>query len=72
MTKEVSMRKKKDENSDSRTRITRRGFLQLVGVGAAASAASPGLGADSARSVIEPVEVTRLNLSINETVEKPL
>jgi xanthine dehydrogenase YagT iron-sulfur-binding subunit len=65
MIKEVSMRKKKDENGHSRTRITRRGFLQLMGVGAAASAASPGLGADSARSVIEPVEVTRLNLSIN-------
>ena len=59
------MRKKRDENGHSRTRITRRGFLQLMGVGAAASAASPGLGADSARSVIEPVEVTRLNLSIN-------
>src|SRR4030042_2613145 len=65
MTKEVTMRKKKDEKRDSRTTITRRGFLQLVGVGAATSAASPGLGADSARSVVEPVEVTRLKLLIN-------
>jgi len=59
------MRKKKDENGHTRPRITRRGFLQLMGVGATVSAASPGLGADSARSAIEPVEVTRLNLSIN-------
>jgi xanthine dehydrogenase YagT iron-sulfur-binding subunit len=65
MTREVNMRKKKDESSNSRTRITRRGFLQLMGVGAAASAASPGLGAVSAISVSEPIEVTRLNLSIN-------
>jgi xanthine dehydrogenase YagT iron-sulfur-binding subunit len=65
MTKEVSMSKKKDENGHSRKGITRRGFLQLMGVGAAASAASPGLGAESARSVSEPVEVTRLRLLIN-------
>src|SRR5512139_1317206 len=65
MVKEVSMRKKKDENARSRTRITRRGFLQLMGVGAVASAASTGLGAESARGVIGPVEVTRLNLLIN-------
>jgi len=65
MTKEVSMRKKKDENGHSRTGITRRGFLQLIGAGTAASAASPGLGAEPAREVTEPVEVTRLNLLIN-------
>jgi len=65
MTKEVSMGKKKDENGHSRTRITRRGFLQLMGVGAAASAASPGLSADLAKSGLEPVETTRLNLLIN-------
>ncbi len=59
------MRKKKDENGHSRTRITRRGFLQLMGVGAAASAASPGLSADLAKSGFEPVETTRLNLLIN-------
>jgi xanthine dehydrogenase YagT iron-sulfur-binding subunit len=65
MTKEVSMRKKKDENGHSRTRITRRGFLQLMGVGAAASAASPGLGAESATGVSDPIEVSRLKLRIN-------
>jgi len=59
------MRKKKDENGRSRAGITRRGFLQLMGAGAAASAASTGLGAESAKGIIEPVEVTRLNLSIN-------
>jgi len=65
MTKEVSMRKKKDENGHSRTGITRRGFLQWMGAGAAASAASPGLGAESATGIMEPVDVTRLKLLIN-------
>jgi xanthine dehydrogenase YagT iron-sulfur-binding subunit len=65
MIKEGSMRKKKDENGHSRTGVTRRGFLQLMGAGAAASAASPGLGAESARAVSEPVEVSRLKLWIN-------
>jgi xanthine dehydrogenase YagT iron-sulfur-binding subunit len=59
------MRKKKDENGHSRTGITRRGFLQWMGAGAAASAASPGLGAESAKGVIESIEVTSLKLLIN-------
>jgi xanthine dehydrogenase YagT iron-sulfur-binding subunit len=59
------MGKKNHDNGRSRTGITRRGFLQLIGAGAAASAASTGLGAESARGVIEPVEVTKLKLLIN-------
>jgi len=59
------MGNKKHDNGRSRTGITRRGFLQLVGAGAAASAASTGLGAESARGVIEPVEVTKVKLLIN-------
>ncbi len=59
------MRKKKDENGHSRTGITRRGFLQWMGAGAAASTASPGLGAESAGRIIEPGDVTRLKLLIN-------
>jgi xanthine dehydrogenase YagT iron-sulfur-binding subunit len=59
------MGKKKDGNGYSRTGITRRGFLELMGAGAAASVASPGLGAESARGVTHPVEVTRLKLLIN-------
>jgi xanthine dehydrogenase YagT iron-sulfur-binding subunit len=59
------MRKKKDENGHSRKGMTRRGFLQLIGAGAAASAASPGLGAESAGGVIEPLEVIRAKLLIN-------
>jgi xanthine dehydrogenase YagT iron-sulfur-binding subunit len=59
------MRKKKDENGQFRKGITRRGFLQWMGVGAAASAVPPALGAESAKGVIEPIEVTRLNLLIN-------
>ncbi len=59
------MGKKKHDNGRSRTGITRRGFLQLLGAGAAASAASTGLGAESARGVVEPFEVTKLKLLIN-------
>jgi xanthine dehydrogenase YagT iron-sulfur-binding subunit len=59
------MGKKKDENGHSRTGITRRGFLKLMGAGAAASAASPGLGAESGTGVSEPIEVTKLKLLIN-------
>jgi xanthine dehydrogenase YagT iron-sulfur-binding subunit len=59
------MGKKKNENGHSRTGITRRGFLQWMGVGAAASAASQGLGAESAKRIIEPIEVTKLELLIN-------
>ncbi len=59
------MGKKNHNNGRSRKGITRRGFLQLIGVGAAASAASTGLGAESARGVIEPIEVTKLKLLIN-------
>jgi xanthine dehydrogenase YagT iron-sulfur-binding subunit len=59
------MRKKKDGNGHSHKGITRRGFLQLMGAGAAASAASQGLGAESATGVSEPIEVTRLKLLIN-------
>ena len=59
------MGNKKHGNGRSRTGITRRGFLQLIGAGAAASAASTGLGAESARGVIEPVKVTKLKLLIN-------
>jgi xanthine dehydrogenase YagT iron-sulfur-binding subunit len=59
------MGKKKDENGHARKGITRRGFLELMGAGAAASAAFPGLGAESATGVTDPVEVTRLKLRIN-------
>jgi xanthine dehydrogenase YagT iron-sulfur-binding subunit len=59
------MRKKKNENGRSRIGITRRGFLQLMGAGAAASAASPGLSAESAAGVTDAIEVTRLKLLIN-------
>jgi xanthine dehydrogenase YagT iron-sulfur-binding subunit len=59
------MGKKKDENGHFRTGITRRGFLELMGAGAAASAALPGLGAKSAAGFADPIEVTRLKLLIN-------
>jgi xanthine dehydrogenase YagT iron-sulfur-binding subunit len=59
------MGKKKDENGHSRTGMTRRGFLELMGAGAAAAAASPGRGAESATGVTDPIEVTRLKLLVN-------
>jgi xanthine dehydrogenase YagT iron-sulfur-binding subunit len=59
------MGKKKDENRHSRTGITRRGFLELIGAGAAASAAFPGLSAESATEVIESVKGTQIELLIN-------
>ncbi len=59
------MGKKKDEHRHSRTGMTRRGFLELMGAGAAAAAASPGLGAESATGVTDSIEVTRLRLLIN-------
>jgi xanthine dehydrogenase YagT iron-sulfur-binding subunit len=59
------MGKKKDEKGSSRTGVSRRGFLQLMGAGAIASAASPGLGGESAAAVIEPAEMTKIKLSIN-------
>jgi xanthine dehydrogenase YagT iron-sulfur-binding subunit len=65
MTNEVGMGKKKDEKGDSRKGITRRGFLQLMGAGAVASAATPGLGAQSATGVIEPAEGAKIKLLIN-------
>jgi xanthine dehydrogenase YagT iron-sulfur-binding subunit len=59
------MGKKKDENGHSRTGITRRGFLELMGAGAAASAAFPGLSAESATGVIESVKGTKIELLVN-------
>ena len=59
------MGKKKHDNGRSRTGMTRRGFLEWMGAGAAAAAASPGRGAESATGVTDPIEVTRLKLWIN-------
>jgi xanthine dehydrogenase YagT iron-sulfur-binding subunit len=59
------MVKKKDEKGFSRTGVSRRGFLQLMGASAIASAASPGLSAESAAGVIESAEVTKIKLFIN-------
>ena len=45
--------------------VTRRGFLQLVGAGAVASAATRELSAKSAAEVLEPAEMTKIRLLIN-------
>ena len=57
------MGKKDDENE--RKGLTRRGFLQLMGAGAVASAAVTGAGAKPATEVIEPAEMTKVRLLIN-------
>ena len=45
--------------------ITRRGFLQLMGAGAVASAATRGLSVEPAAEVMEPAEMTKIRLLIN-------
>jgi len=55
---------KKDDEKD-RKGLTRRGFLQLVGAGAAVSAATRELDAKPAAGVIEPAEMARIRLLIN-------
>ena len=57
------MGKKNDERD--RKGLTRRGFLQLVGAGAAVSAATRELDAKPAAGVIEPAEMARIRLLIN-------
>ena len=57
------MRKKADEKE--RRGLTRRGFLQLMGAGAVASAAVTGADAKPAAEVIEPAEMTKVRLLIN-------
>jgi len=57
------MGKKNDERD--RKGLTRRGFLQLVGAGAAVSAATRELDAKPVAGVIEPAEMARIRLLIN-------
>ncbi len=45
--------------------VTRRGFLQLVGAGAVASAATRELNAKPAAEVLEPAEMIKIRLLIN-------
>jgi len=57
------MGKKVDEKGQKG--MTRRGFLQLVGVGAMTSTATRGLGAEPASEVMEPAETVKIKLLIN-------
>jgi xanthine dehydrogenase YagT iron-sulfur-binding subunit len=61
--REEVMGKKRDEKDLKG--LTRRGFLQLVGAGAVASAAVTGANAKPAAEVIEPTEMTKVRLLIN-------
>ena len=45
--------------------LTRRGFLQLMGAGAMASTASPGLSAEPSSEVVKPAEMMKIRLSVN-------
>jgi len=59
------MGNKKDEKDRAGRKVTRRGFLQLMGAGAVASAAVRGAGAETPAEVLEPAETTRVVLRIN-------
>ena len=56
---------KKKRNGKDQKGLARRGFLQFVGAGAMASAATRDLNAKPAAGVIEPAEMTRIKLLIN-------
>jgi xanthine dehydrogenase YagT iron-sulfur-binding subunit len=57
------MGKKEDEKE--RKGITRRGFLQIMGAGAVASAAARDLQAKPAAGIVAPAEMTKVKLLIN-------
>jgi len=59
--------KKDKEEKDSRHAkgVTRRGFLQLMGAGAAASVTTGTLAAEAAAEVITPGEMSKVTLQIN-------
>jgi xanthine dehydrogenase YagT iron-sulfur-binding subunit len=59
--------KKKDREKGRKDRrgVTRRGFLQLMGAGAVASASVGPLGAQPAAEIVEPGEMTKVSLLIN-------
>jgi xanthine dehydrogenase YagT iron-sulfur-binding subunit len=59
------MGKKKDEKDRSRQGVSRRGFLQLMGASAVASAAARGATAETPAEVLEPAEMTKAVLRIN-------
>jgi xanthine dehydrogenase YagT iron-sulfur-binding subunit len=63
MSQEEVMGKKDDERG--RRGLTRRGFLQLMGVTAVASTATRGLSGETSTKVIEPAEMTKVKLLIN-------
>jgi xanthine dehydrogenase YagT iron-sulfur-binding subunit len=56
---------KNKENEKKRNGVTRRGFLQLMGVGAVASGATDVFSAETAAGTAEPVELTRIRLLVN-------
>jgi xanthine dehydrogenase YagT iron-sulfur-binding subunit len=56
---------KKKESEKNRNGVTRRGFLQLMGAGAAASGAQGAFSAEPAAGTAEPVELTRIGLLVN-------
>jgi xanthine dehydrogenase YagT iron-sulfur-binding subunit len=60
------MKKDKEEKDSRRAKgVTRRGFLQLMGVGAAASVTAGTLAAETTTEVIPPGEMSKVTLQIN-------
>jgi xanthine dehydrogenase YagT iron-sulfur-binding subunit len=55
----------KKDDGKGRRGLTRRGFLQFIGVTAVASTATRGWSGDPSTQVIEPAEMTKVKLLIN-------
>ena len=55
----------KKANEKGQKGITRRGFFQLMGIGAMATTATRGLGAESSTEVMEPAEMIKIKLLVN-------
>jgi len=63
---EEVMKKDEEEKDSCRAKgVTRRGFLQLMGAGAAASVTAGTLAAEPATEVIAPGEMSKVTLQIN-------
>ena len=56
----------KKDHERSQKGVTRRGFLRLMGVGAMASTATPGFGAEPSAKVIEPAEMTKVEEELSK------
>jgi len=66
------MGKREKEKDPRRSEMTRRGFLQLMGAGAAASAVAPGAEPGAAAEIMGQTEMARVSLLVNGRVHRML